>query len=361
MKKILFTILILFMTCGVGYCQYTDSLTTAYVDTDNGTDDVNHGNASGSSAYATMSYAESQQDRDITGTASGITFNCVGVTADGHFDFAGWTTDATHQITMNGNNTGKTLSDQHYRVVTTDANDCISIGTAYVTINNVQAALAYSSYSGRGMIKCSSGEYVTVNNFIGYCNFDGNGDGEASAIEIVDNSSDDNLYTFTNSIFYNVGDDNVGYGLWADNINDDTVTVTNCSFYGFNEGIRIDVNAGDETVNIYNTLVIDNTDDFNGTFDSIDYCASDDGDGTNAVDVTAQDDDDWAALVEDAAGGDFSPTDASSLLYDAGSASYAPATDIMDTSRPQGSADDISAIELIVAEAGRRVIFRNIF
>lgn len=98
-----------------------------------------------------------------------------------------------------------------------------------------------------------------------------------------------------------------------------------------------------------NCVAFNNTDDFAGTFTSISYCASDDVDGTNAIDISpgATESDGWSAAMTDYANGDFSVKDTSSALYNAGTTiSGMDSVDIIGTSRPQGASWDIGRLSL---------------
>lgn len=124
------------------------------------------------------------------------------------------------------------------------------------------------------------------------------------------------------------------------------VTMKNCTIYNWDDGIEQD----DGTVDVLNSLVFANNDNFDGSFNSIDYCASEGGEGTNAVTIT-QIASDYAALVTDAPSGDFSPTNVDSELVDNGTAVGRPATDIIGNS---WDTDDIGAFAFQAgAPAGR--------
>lgn len=126
------------------------------------------------------------------------------------------------------------------------------------------------------------------------------------------------------------------------------VYIYNCTAFGCGRGI--DTNPGGTRVR--NCAVFNNTDDFKGTFESIQYCASDDNDGTNAVDISpgATEADDWNAAFTDYANGDFSVKDTSSPLYDAGTdLSDYFTTDIAGTTR---STWDIGAFEYVASGGG---------
>jgi len=107
---------------------------------------------------------------------------------------------------------------------------------------------------------------------------------------------------------------------------------------------------GSGTYNVLNTLVFECTDDLYGTWASVTYSAGDDADfgsGTGNFQIT-QTADDYAALVTDADGGDYSVTDGNSELDDTGTDDPGGATqddtDIADTARV--SVWDIGAFEL---------------
>ncbi|HQO61548.1 MAG TPA: choice-of-anchor Q domain-containing protein, partial [Deltaproteobacteria bacterium] len=135
----------------------------------------------------------------------------------------------------------------------------------------------------------------------------------------------------------------VGFNSSSGDNNVLRVYIYNCTAFGCSSGIV--TNTGGTRVR--NCAVFNNADDFNGTFESIQYCASDDKDGTNAVDISpgATEADDWNAAFTDYANGDFSVKDTSSPLYDAGTDLSAYfTTDIIGTTR---STWDIGAFEYV--------------
>ena len=107
-----------------------------------------------------------------------------------------------------------------------------------------------------------------------------------------------------------------------------------------------DQDAG--TVNVVNCAVFNNGGtDFEGTINTQDYCASDDGGGTNGVDISpAAEADGWNAAFTDYANGDYTVKDTDSVLYltseitqdDDGNV---PATDIMGNSRNTGAGEQV--------------------
>jgi len=129
-----------------------------------------------------------------------------------------------------------------------------------------------------------------------------------------------------------------------------SVTVKHCTVYGAADGIRVD--TGNATSVIENTAIFNCTDDIDGV-EGVDFCATEDDDGTNPVEIT-QVADNYAALVTDAAGGDFSITDVDSELYNSGK-DAGITDDIIGTARPQALVWDIGGFEYAAAapeEAG---------
>ena len=90
---------------------------------------------------------------------------------------------------------------------------------------------------------------------------------------------------------------------------------------------------------------------------TVDYCASDDGDGDHPIDISpgGVEADDWNDAFTDYANGDFTLKNASSVLYDSTNGDVsggAFSDDIVGTERSQGNQWDIGAFELIVAVGG---------
>ncbi len=137
-----------------------------------------------------------------------------------------------------------------------------------------------------------------------------------------------------------------------------TVNIYNSTIYGCYSGIHED-SYGSPVVSVYNTLVFNCTDDIDGATVGV-FCATEEGYDTGSDGVTISQTGGtpaYAALVTNAAAGDFSVTDDGSELYDAGDTdpggADAPATDIIGIGRPNNSsAWDIGAWELFVAAAG---------
>ena len=136
-----------------------------------------------------------------------------------------------------------------------------------------------------------------------------------------------------------------------------TVNIYNCTVSDCQTGIRTII-AGTETVK--NCAVFDNEDDFAGTFTTIDYCASDDGDGTNAENFTAEATD-WNAVFTNYASGDFSLKNYTTSPCCVGQGTDNPGSglysdDIIDAAR--SSTWDIGAFEYVAAGGAPPQIIR---
>jgi len=285
-------------------------------------------------AYASLNAWEAAEETDLVTAGNIHVVNCAGSTADTIATITlGWVTGESNYIEINGDHSTGIYSTSYYRLEAAPVETGVLIlGQAYIRINNLQIY-----HNG------------------------GSPANEASAIRVIDDlvTSDMRVkssilrggrYTFRiegvcesflieNSIIYEGTTGGCATTHSSSNLELNNVVITD---YGTNGLFEY---AGTITAN--NCAVFNGADDFNSV-STIDYCASDDGDGTNAVDISpgATEADDWNDAFTDYANGDFSVKNSSSVLYDAASATYAPADDIIGTERPQGSADDIGAFEL---------------
>jgi len=157
-----------------------------------------------------------------------------------------------------------------------------------------------------------------------------------NVINIASTGDSGSEINITNSLLY-CEDGVCGNGVNHYYDGDVTVNIYNCVCYGLEQGLYTDSNP----INAINCAVFGNDDDFVGTFDEIDHCASDDGDGTNSVTPT-----DWDTVFEDYANGDFRLLSTDTDLIDAGTdlSDDMDSVDIAGTSRPSGEWD-IGAFE----------------
>jgi uncharacterized protein (DUF697 family) len=120
--------------------------------------------------------------------------------------------------------------------------------------------------------------------------------------------------------------------------NNGSLKIYNSTITGWSIGINCDLDAN---CTIKNCAVFNNGNDFNNTTNAtIDECASDDGDGTNAIDWTSEATD-WNANFTDYSTGDFTIKDTNADIYHSGedqtADSEVPTDDIIGTARPTGS------------------------
>jgi len=103
-----------------------------------------------------------------------------------------------------------------------------------------------------------------------------------------------------------------------------------------------------DTIVARNNVVFDSDYDFWGNFITIDYNASDEATGTNAIDISpgSVEADGWHAAFKDYVNNDFRIRDNSSVLYNRGTTISTIVKDIIDTARPLFGIYDIGAFEL---------------
>jgi len=312
--------------------------------------------------YTTMSLMETGEDGDLTGANElevSITENAgengdweaQGIDDD-ETSFTGWTTDAAHDITITTLNDGarnmytdgKWSTSAYRKENGGDTQTPIRINNTNridVTFDGLQI-----KYTGGENVQplftrigAASSTVIIKNSYL----WD---DGAGSSRAFY--SLDANITTWLiNCILLASGD--VLY------IAGGVVKLYNCTItLGGGAGIETDNND----VIAINCAVFNTANDFKDTFTTIDYCASDDVDGTNPVDISpanGTEADKWALAFTDYANGDFRIKDVDSVLYQAGldhsTDANVPTIDIAGNARVDGS-ESIGAFEYPVV-AGR--------
>lgn len=312
-------------------------------------------------SYTTMALMEAGEDGDITGT--GDTLRVEITASDGNwntadstnFSFQGWTCDYSSGEYINivtlddgARNTysAGTWSTSSYRLSTTANADTIAIGV------NTDFALVFDGVQLENVGSTSDRKIVYIEDggldASGYLEFNAchlrrnNGTGTKDRGLYITESAAGSIFC-VNSIFHGVGgnlDDALRiYHATASSI---VLDVYNCTIGGWTGSAIETDNKG--TITMKNCAVFNNGDDFKDSVDTIDYCASDDGDGTNSVDISPAGDGgeaiSWAKTFTDYANGDFRVKDTNSYIYHTGldqnSDANIPSTDIAGNTRPAG-------------------------
>jgi len=331
-----------------------------YVDT--GSDAAGDGTTSATSsgdnthAYQSLTQWEVAEDTDLATANDTHTVHCNRTNSGGKDTgtclLFSWGTDATYYPTITQDDFPATgIYDDTKYVLSVTNDECLNVRIDYCKIMKLQIEpTTTGSGNAVGIFWRGAVATATVGLFADSCILKAN---HTSSGMCYGTECNDGDYQIINTIIYN------GFDQAVRHTNASHVgNVFNCTMYG--NGIGILRSAG--TLNGKNCAIFNCTDDVNGTV-VFANCATDDGEdsGNNGNITITQSADDWAALVVDGAGANFNVTDSSSELYDAGQADIFPEDDdIIGTARPQGSAWDIGAYELIVAAGGIVILRRRI-
>ncbi len=259
--------------------------------------------------YTSLAAAIAGEARDLV-TADEqltITCRCTGGTADGPATVSGFTTDATRYVKIwtdpseSYRHAGTYPSGNKYRIENSGPNAILTVSVANALIEGLAIKNTASSTSGYP----SCFYVLAVNGRITFKSCFALGEGTTSSGNMGYNctSSTGAIVKYINCVatgFYRSGGNY--YCGFREN--------TSATFYYYNctaQRNRYGWKREQSTVYVSNSVSFNNEDDFFGTINA-DYCASDDGDGTNAVDISpgATEADDWAACFTDYANGDFS-------------------------------------------------------
>lgn len=232
-------------------------------------------------------------------------------------DINGWTTGSSNYILIEAASGDEALksgwSSTRYRLIVTDPGDfSLSIKEEYFRIKGIQLGAVYSSANYKavlGTFYLPSSSDIRIYD----CRIQTSG----GAYKGVNSTDADFNIKVWNTVFHGITDDGVTGTFGTVEIFN--CIIANCSDHG------IYASAG--TWTIKNTAVFNTADDIDmagAGSSTVDYCASDDGDGTNAVAPSGSD---WDNEFTDSASGDFTleaggncenggTTDPGSGLYD---------------------------------------------
>lgn len=316
---------------------------TRYVNTaSSGGDGTTNATSGAHAAYASLSAWEDAED-GITLTEPMIVY-CEGTSADETaVTIAGWTgVSADNYIkittTQANRHNGTWDSNKYYLTATTYV---LQIQEAYTEVDGLQFLAGASTWD--------SGIYGTASNLkISNCIIrSDNGSNNADGINLT---GADDSYVWNCTATGLTGDGVKGFNGSS---NTGKVYFYNCNSVGNARGFAT---AYDDSI-VINCVSANNTDDFNGTFNELDYIASDDdhsGDVTTSwvnISPGATEADDWANAFVDYSNGDFH-IKPNSVLKNAGTdlSSEGFSDDIDGDSRSAsgaGASWDIGADELM--------------
>ena len=254
--------------------------------------------------YASLNALEAAQGQDLTdGGGDTYTATCI-TTGDKAADttsvtFDGWTTAVANYVLAeagSGHEAVKTGIDTNRYRLDVGSGDGIEISIADMRVN----ALQIEGSSGGHGIEITNGDAIDKNYRISNCRI-GTASGAHDCINI-------NAFGGTEivDIWVCILEGGGDAGVDISDIN--TVNIYNTVIY--NNGGE-GVNRGSGTITVKNCPVFKNADDFAGTI-TVDFCASDDGDGTNDV-AESGGGVEWPSDFNDSANGDFTLLTGSNL------------------------------------------------
>jgi hypothetical protein len=328
--------------------------TTYYVNTDStaGGTGLTNATTGADRAFATLSAAEALNLNLTTGATDGVcTIYCSapsGVADTTAVTWDGWTTDAAGYVNVVGNFAGTKWDTTKYRLAVTSATRALYINDQYVRISHLQI----SNTGLTGDKDCVSIGTIAAGGSdirITSCYIRGSLADTGFGLQGIIVSDADVTVYIVNTIVAQTGDiaDTGSFGISIANCTN--VYLYNCTV----ASCRIGISQSAGTVVATNCVVINTANDFSGTI-TVDHCASDDADGTNAQDFTAEATD-WNKVFTDYANGDFtlknyttSPCCVGTGTDDPGAGLYSD--DITGTART--SVWDIGADEYVAAAGG---------
>lgn len=252
--------------------------------------------------YTSLSSWEAGENRDLVASdeiaiaqieGNWINPDTTGVIIDG------WTTDETHYIkiytALDARHDGKWNINKYRLEINTANTFGVNIKEEAVRIDGVQILMNTNANKAAIETQYNNGAlnstYYISNNILRAINPDSYDSGIFTRVK---------TYGITNSYIWN----NIIYGFTASSNYGIIIVETDINAYiynntVYNNKIGIEDRSGN-TVTAINNAVFSNDNDFNGTFALLDYNASDDGNGTNAVIPS-----DWTTVFTDVINMDF--------------------------------------------------------
>jgi hypothetical protein len=274
--------------------------------------DVDGGLGDGSSlanAYSSMATAEAGENGNLeTGEEwfHALMYATAGGTDTSKCTWAGWTCTDVYKIVVEcPQKTTQVLWDDSIYKIITDNDDCIVIQTTYMDFIGIQGGIINGDNTSDIIF---DGSYVSGTSVINIDQCYGKAGIDSICTCYSFQDSEQTFYirssigvaTSTGRSSYFVS--NMGY-------------VYNCTWSGGASGFRSGTSG---TYDVYNCCIFNTGDDFiegAGSTVTIDYCASDDGDGTNAIAPSGSD---WDNEFTDYSTGNFTPLNTGNIYLGCG-------------------------------------------
>lgn len=242
-------------------------------------------------AYTSLSAWEAAEDTDLvtaTDTHTVYVRSSAGTADTTGFSITGWTTNSSYYITVQAASGHQAIksgwSTSRYRLSITD--DSVEIQEDYTRFIGLQIETIHSAASYVRAIYCHAASCTFAN-----CRVRGSGSGtQYSGFAFLEAESG------TCVIYNSIIERFTGYGVLCEV----TIGVTLYNSI-INNTTLAGIYRSAGTVAAYNCAIFNTNNDINGTV-TVDYCATDDGDGTNAI---APDGGDWDNEFSDEANGDY--------------------------------------------------------
>ena len=259
-------------------------------------------------------------------TASATTLDLV-TSADYYVNIY---TDSSNRATASGYKTDR------YRLEVSNAN-ALALRTDYIRVDGLQIKKTSISANYQNAIYVQTQAATNNDVRVSNCRLAGTG-GDAYVEAGIEDEDDDTILKVWNTIITGFAPglaSTLSGGVYARAA---TADIYNSVIYNCRNGVR----RSSGTCAVKDSAIFECTDDVYGTW-TVDYCATDDNDGTNNVDETAGGKT-WADTFENAANGDFRLKAGSPLIGAGGMAgSSIFSTDIEGTAR--GATWDIGAYQ----------------
>lgn len=337
MNKLILSLCLIFAPMFAGAATIT-----RYVNTASSGGDGTTNNTSGSdAAYADFSAFEAAEQCDLTDNGGDVMeVYCYGTTADDTATLDGWTTNETNRINIHGDNNTGVYSTSYYRFAPAEGGG-LNILNTNVTLDKIQFSTEgnsdYETCLGINLNFRSAGKLVVKNCIFRRVNQER---GQQYGISIDNLQANTTVQIYNNMVYY------VSHGVVNGGNADSYTYIYNNTFHKIT-GPGVEVAITQNTGNVYckNNIISECDSDYSGTIvSSVTNITSN---SVSFVDGTT-----FATYNLKLQSSDTTAKDnGTNLSADAGIPFN---VDIVNTSRPQGSAWDVGAHEVTQTSAAKR-------